>query len=150
MYETSTTNRTIKYRIMLLELNRIAKKPLYTIGRLFVDGKYFCDTLEDWCRDLDKEEKVMHETAIPAGTYEVIVNVSAKFKRKLPLLLDVPHFTGIRIHRGNTDKDTSGCILVGENKQPGRVINSTGYELRLTEIIERAMLSGEKITIEIK
>lgn len=135
---------------MRLELNRIAKKPLYTIGKLFVDGKYFCDTLEDRCRDLDREEKVMNETAIPAGVYEVIVNVSAKFKRKLPLLLDVPHFTGIRIHRGNTDKDTSGCILVGENKQLGRVINSTPYELRLTEMLERAMLSGEKITIEVK
>ena len=135
---------------MMLELNRITKQPLYTIGRLFVDGKYFCDTLEDRCRDLDKEEKVMHETAIPEGTYEVIVNVSVKFKRKLPLLLNVSHFTGIRIHRGNTDKDTSGCILVGENIQPGRVINSTGYELRLTELIERAMLAGDKIMIEIK
>lgn len=135
---------------MKLELNRIARKLLYTIGRLFVDGKYFCDTLEDRCRDLDREEKVMHETAIPEGTYEVIVNVSARFKRKLPLLLDVPHFSGIRIHRGNTDKDTSGCILLGENRQPGRVINSTGYELRLTEMIEKAMLAEEKITIEVK
>lgn len=135
---------------MKLELNRIAKKSLYTIGRLFVDGRYFCDTLEDRCRDLDREEKVMHETAIPAGTYEVIVNVSAKFKRKLPLLLNVPHFSGIRIHRGNTDKDTSGCILVGENKQPGRVINSTFYELRLTEMVEKAMLTGEKITIRVR
>ena len=135
---------------MELELNRIAKKPLYTIGRLFIDEKYFCDTLEDRCRDLDKEEKVMNETAIPEGTYEVVVNVSVKFKRKLPLLLNVPHFTGIRIHRGNTDRDTSGCILVGENKQLGRVINSTGYELRLTEILERAMVSGEKITIVVK
>ena len=135
---------------MKLELNRIAKKSLYTIGRLFVDGRYFCDTLEDRCRDLDREEKVMHETAIPAGTYEVIVNVSAKFKRKLPLLLNVPHFSGIRIHRGNTDKDTSGCILVGENKQPWRVINSTFYELRLTEMVEKAMLTGEKITIRVR
>ena len=134
----------------MLELNRIAKKTLYTIGRLFVDGKYFCDTLEDRCRDLDKEEKVMNETAIPEGIYEVIVNVSAKFRRKLPLLLDVPHFSGIRIHRGNTDKDTSGCILVGENKQQGRVINSTGYELKLTEMIEKAMLSGEKIVIQVR
>ena len=135
---------------MKLELNRIAKKSLYTIGRLFVDGRYFCDTLEDRCRDLDREEKVMHETAIPAGTYEVIVNVSAKFKRKLPLLLNVPHFSGIRIHRGNTDEDTSGCILVGENKQPWRVINSTFYELRLTEMVEKAMLTGEKITIRVR
>ena len=135
---------------MNIELNRITRKLSYTIGRLFVDGKYFCDTLEDRCRDLDKEKKVMNETAIPEGTYEVIVNVSARFKRKLPLLLDVPHFSGIRIHRGNTDKDTSGCILVGENKQPGRVINSTLYELRLTEMVEKAMFSGEKITIRVR
>ena len=135
---------------MNIELNRITRKLSYTIGRLFVDGEYFCDTLEDRCRDLDKEEKVMNETAIPEGTYEVIVNVSARFKRKLPLLLDVPHFSGIRIHRGNTDKDTSGCILVGENKQPGRVINSTLYELRLTEMVEKAMLTGEKITIRVR
>ena len=135
---------------MNIELNRITRKLSYTIGRLFVDGKYFCDTLEDRCRDLDKEKKVMNETAIPEGTYEVIVNVSARFKRKLPLLLDVPHFSGIRIHRGNTDKDTSGCILVGENKQPGRVINSTLYELRLTELVEKAMLTGEKITIRVR
>ena len=135
---------------MNIELNRITRKLSYTIGRLFVDGKYFCDTLEDRCRDLDKEKKVMNETAIPEGTYEVIVNVSARFKRKLPLLLDVPHISGIRIHRGNTDKDTSGCILVGENKQPGRVINSTLYELRLTEMVEKAMLTGEKITIRVR
>ena len=135
---------------MNIELNRITRKLSYTIGRLFVDGKYFCDTLEDRCRDLDKEKKVMNETAIPEGTYEVIVNVSARFKRKLPLLLDVPHFSGIRIHRGNTDKDTSGCILVGKNKQPGRVINSTLYELRLTEMVEKAMLTGEKITIRVR
>ena len=135
---------------MNIELNRITRKLSYTIGRLFVDGKYFCDTLEDRCRDLDKEKKVMNETAIPEGTYEVIVNVSARFKRKPPLLLDVPHFSGIRIHRGNTDKDTSGCILVGENKQPGRVINSTLYELRLTEMVEKAMLTGEKITIRVR
>ena len=135
---------------MNIELNRITRKLSYTIGRLFVDGKYFCDTLEDRCRDLDKEKKVMNETAIPEGTYEVIVNVSARFKRKLPLLLDVPHFSGIRIHRGNTDKDTSGCILVGENKQPGLVINSTLYELRLTEMVEKAMLTGEKITIRVR
>ena len=135
---------------MNIELNRITRKLSYTIGRLFVDGKYFCDTLEDRCRDLDKEEKVMNETAIPEGIYEVIVNVSAKFRRKLPLLLDVPHFSGIRIHRGNMDKDTSGCILVGENKQQGRVINSTGYELKLTEMIEKAMLSGEKIVIQVR
>ena len=70
---------------MNIELNRITRKLSYTIGRLFVDGKYFCDTLEDRCRDLDKEKKVMNETAIPEGTYEEIENVTARIKRKLPI-----------------------------------------------------------------
>ncbi|MEI3421268.1 MAG: DUF5675 family protein [Butyricimonas faecihominis] len=104
---------------MKLELNRIAKKSLYTIGRLFVDGRYFCDTLEDRCRDLDREEKVMHETAIPAGTYEVIVNVSAKFKRKLPLLLNVPHFSGIRIHRATRIRIRPGVFWLGKISSRG-------------------------------
>lgn len=86
---------------MRLLLQRIAKKSDYTVGRLFVDGKYLCNTLEDRVRDLTKEKKVPGETAIPAGRYRVIVNVSPKFGRELPRLLDVPGFEGILIHRGN-------------------------------------------------
>ncbi len=127
-----------------LKLERFFFGENYTIGRLYVNGEYFCDTLEDRVRDLTKEKKVYGETAIPAGTYEVRVTWSPTFKRNLPLLLGVPHFTGIRIHRGNTNKDTLGCILVGENKVKGMVINSTGYELSLTK-----MLSGQKAEIEI-
>lgn len=67
----------------------------------------------------------MNQTAIPTGNYKIIVNLSPKFKRNLPRLIDVPGFDGILIHRGNTDKDTSGCILIGENKVVGKVINST-------------------------
>ena len=103
---------------MNLLLKRIALKPDYTIGRLYIDGQYFCDTLEDAVR----EEKIVGKTAILAGTYQVIVNRSPKFKRDLPLLLGVPNFEGIRIHRGNTAKDTSGCILVGENKVKGKLL----------------------------
>lgn len=127
-----------------LRLERFFFGEKYTIGRLFVNGTYFCDTLEDRVRDLTNEKKVYGETAIPAGTYEVRVTWSPTFKRNLPLLLGVPHFTGIRMHRGNTIKDTLGCILVGENKVKGMVINSTGYEIELTKL-----LSGQKAEIEI-
>ena len=122
----------------------------YTIGSMYVDGVYFCDTLEDRVRNLAKEDKVKHETAIPYGQYQVVLNMSPRFKRELPRLLNVPHFEGILIHRGNTANDTSGCILVGENKVKGKVINSTGYELKLVDICRSALSKGEGITIEIK
>lgn len=134
---------------MKLKVERRFLGSEYTIGTLKVDGKYFCDTLEDRVRDLSREKKVPGETAIPAGIYDVVVNISPRFKRKLPRLLNVPGFEGILIHRGNTPGDTAGCILVGENKAKGRVINSTPYELRLTEMIERAQTAGESIIIEI-
>lgn len=134
---------------MKLKIERRYLKPCYTVGRLSIDGVYFCDTLEDRVRDLTKENKIPGQTAIPAGRYEVIVNISPRFKRKLPRLLAVPGFDGILIHRGNTAQDTAGCILVGENKATGKVINSTPCELKLTNMIERAQASGEEITIEI-
>lgn len=127
-----------------LKLERFFFSDKYTIGRLFLDGNYFCDTLEDPVRDLENEQKIYGETAIPAGKYEVRVTWSPRFNRNLPLLLGVPHFTGIRFHRGNYPKDTHGCILVGENKVKGMVINSTGYEVKLTKL-----LSGKKAEIEI-
>jgi hypothetical protein len=127
-----------------LELKRIARKATYTIGKLYVAGKYFCDTLEDVDRGLIqtmplaeiKRIKVMHRTAIPAGTYKMIVNVSPTKQRLLPRLLDVPGFDGILIHRGNTDADSSGCVLVGENMQVGKVLNSTKYELSLVDLLK--------------
>ena len=128
---------------MNLVLQRIAQTPEYTIGRLEIDGQFFCNTLEDPVRD----EKIAGKTAIPEGTYEVIVNRSPRFKRDLPLLLDVPNFEGIRIHRGNTAKDTSGCILVGLNKVKGKVLDSTKYELELTRILKS---TTEPITIQIR
>lgn len=131
--------------MMKLKLQRRFLTPTYTIGTLFIDGERFCDTLEDCVRDLTKESKVMHRTAIPHGTYRVIVNVSPKFGRELPRLMDVPHFEGILIHRGNNADHTSGCILVGENRVKGGLVNSTPYELELTR---RAKAAGE-VTIEI-
>lgn len=135
---------------MELILIRKYKKSDYTIGVLYVDGTRFCDTLEDRLRDLTKEVKVPGLTAIPAGVYEVVVNISPRFRRKLPRLLNVPGFDGILIHRGNKAEDTAGCILVGENRERGKVINSTRYELQLTEMLERVQNKGEGITIEIK
>lgn len=135
---------------MRLLLQRIAKKSDYTVGRLFVDGKWFSDTLEDRVRDLTKERKVPGETAIPTGRYRVIVNVSPKFGRELPRLLDVPGFEGILIHRGNSARDSAGCVLLGENKEKGRVVNSTPYELRLTKLIKEAIQKGEEVWITVE
>jgi hypothetical protein len=140
---------------MKLTLKRIAKKPGYTIGRLYVDDKYFCDTLEDTVRTLnDKnhdgdfddagEGKVYGKTAIPAGTYTVKLTQSPRFKRVLPRLYNVPGFEGVLIHRGNTADDSSGCILVGENKAVGKVLNSATTEQELISILSKA------ISIELK
>lgn len=134
---------------MKLTLQRIALKKDYTIGRLYIDGRRYSDTLEDPVRDLTKERKVPGKTAIPAGTYEIVVNVSPKFKRLLPRLLNVPHFDGILIHRGNTAADVSGCILVGENKIKGALVNSTPHEQRLVEILLETQSRCEDITIEV-
>lgn len=135
---------------MNIVLKRIAKRDTYTIGQLYIDGQYWCDTLEDRVRDLSKERKVAGETAIPAGTYDVVVNISPKFKRLLPRLLSVQHFEGVLIHRGNTAADSAGCILVGENKAKGKVLNSTIWEHRITEYLLDAQNKGEdiKITVE--
>lgn len=130
-------------------LERVARRDTYTIGKLYIDGQYWCDTLEDRVRDLDKEMKVPGETAIPPGTYDVVVNISPKFHRLLPRLLRVPHFEGILIHRGNTAKDSAGCILVGENKIVGKVINSTFWEKRTTEMLAEAQERGEDIKITV-
>ena len=129
----------------------------YTIGSLSINGVYLCDTIEDKVRDTNKdgdlldegEQKVFGETAIPYGTYEIELSVSPKFKRLLPLVLDVKHFTGIRIHRGNTAKDSHGCILPGENKIKGKVINSTKYEITIIARMKRAIDRGEEVYIEI-
>ena len=141
---------------MELRLKRRFFAETYTIGSLFVDGNYFCDTLEDKNRDLNKngkfdgcERKIMNETSIPFGKYEVKVTMSPHFKRELPRLYNVPNFEGVLIHRGNSAKDTSGCILVGENKVKGGLICSRVYEEELTRIIKQAEMKGERITIEI-
>ncbi len=134
---------------MKLRVERLWKKPTYTVGRLYVDGKLYCNTLEDVVRDLDKEAKVPGKTAIPAGTYKVIYNWSPKFGRNLPRLLNVPHFDGILIHPGNTADDSAGCILVGKNTEVGRLTESRYTSDKLNVLIEDAQRHGKEITIEI-
>jgi hypothetical protein len=137
---------------MKLEVKRIAKKADYTIGKLYVDGEYFCDTLEDKVRDLSKEKKVYGQTAIPAGTYKVEMVYSPKFSprfdgAKLPLIKDVSQFSGILIHSGNTKEDTSGCILVGKNKIVGGLIDSRKAMIELLAMFRK--YKDEPIQIEV-
>lgn len=131
---------------MKLELVRHYLGENYTIGKLSIDRKYFCDTLEDAVRPI----KIYGKTAIPFGTYKIILNESPRFGRVLPRLLNVPKFDGVLIHRGNTAEDTAGCILVGENRVKGKVINSTPYEIELVKRMREAVLKNETIEINIK
>src|SRR6185436_11982224 len=115
-----------------------------TIGELSVNGVFECFTLEDKVRPV----KIKGETAIPAGTYEVAVTFSNKFQKFLPLLLDVPNFEGIRIHTGNTPKDTLGCILVGQGKGADSISASRLAFATLFDKIQ-AVVRTEKVFIEI-
>lgn len=117
---------------MNILIKRIAKKDNYTIGHLYINGQYFCDTLEDKDRGLKqtdnvisiKAKKIFGKTAIPIGRYNVVITYSPKFKKYLPLVENVKGFSGIRIHQGNTANDTEGCILVGKNNIVGMVTHS--------------------------
>ena len=141
---------------MELRLKRIARKETYTIGRLYVDGNYCCDTIEDRDRGLSQSlpvsvniaKKRKGMTAIPTGRYRVTLEVKSprfsKFKSYawcdgyLPRLINVPAFDGILIHAGNTAANTDGCLLVGENKVVGKVLNSMDTLKRLYEILKSA------------
>lgn len=144
---------------MEIEIERLYRKATYTIGKLYIDGIYFCDTLEDRVRELPAEcpdtsagrpcrcaGKVYSSTAIPSGRYKVTMEYSPKFGRILPYLHNVPHFTGILIHSGNTEADSAGCILVGRNTVPGRVRDSRDTLRRLTELL----MKEKNITISIR
>ena len=139
---------------MELILKRIAKKKSYTIGKLYVDGETFCDTLEPTWRDYAHGAyKVKGCSAIPEGRYAVVISWSPKFKEWLPLLLGGPDFNkkwqGIRIHAGNTSCDTEGCILLGENREPGKVLDSRRYvNLLKRRLAQRPEGEGIHLTIE--
>lgn len=157
---------------MKLILKRTALKPTYTIGHLYyLDDKgkevYICDTIEDKVRDLNKngkfdngEKKVMHQTAIPYGTYTITLDVvSPKLSQKdwykknanggrVPRLLKVPSFDGILIHCGTDENSSSGCLIVGYNKVVGKVINSQDAFIKLYKLLYEHKKEG--ITIQIK
>lgn len=153
---------------MEIKVERSVKMDTYTIGRLSVDGNYFCDTLEDKDRGLTsnmsaekiRKLKVKGVTAIPTGRYLVDMNtVSPRFgaraqykfcEGKLPRLCNVPGFQGVLIHCGNTAEDTEGCILVGDNNVVGKVLNSKENFNKLYWILEGAKNRGEKIWITIE
>lgn len=149
---------------MKILVKRIAKKNLYTIGKMYINGTYFCNTLEDTDRGLSQSmnlseivsKKVPNKTAIPTGTYQVVMNVvSPRFKDrswakpysgKLPRLLNVPGFEGVLIHPGNDQNDTSGCLLVGKNKAVGKVLDSQNTFKSLMNLLH----GQESITITIE
>ena len=148
---------------MELILKRIAKRKTYTIGRLYIreqvmdeylpgyEDRYFCDTLEPTWRDYEHGAyKVKGRSAIPEGRYAVVISWSPKFKQWLPILLGVPKFEGIRIHAGNTAKDTEGCILIGLNKLVGQVVDSRIWLHRLKQKIVEAKGRGEPVWITIR
>jgi hypothetical protein len=119
---------------MNLLLKRTHNTKNYTHGQLFIDDVYFCDTLEDQERQI----KVAGETAIPCGTYKVILTMSNRFKKIMPLLLNVPNFMGIRIHNGNTKDHTEGCILVGKKVKDGFIGESRTTFKKLMGILSVA------------
>ena len=128
---------------MKLTLNRNLRTENFTLGELLIDGVFFCYTVEDKVRPLG--EKVFGKTAIPAGTYKVIINMSNHFKKEMPLLLNVPNFEGVRIHSGNTAADSEGCIIIGLTKTPDGVGMS---RVAFTKLMDR--IKGQELTIEIK
>lgn len=153
---------------MKLLLKRLFKGPDYTIGKLYINDVYECDTLEDTDRGLTSQmsiseielKKVYGKTAIPTGTYKIdMTTVSPKFKDRvwakpykgiLPRLIDVKGYSGVLIHVGNKAEDTLGCILVGENKVKGQVVNSTATFYELMTVLLKAQSAGETIELTIE
>ena len=125
----------IMNRTLNITIKREILNDKRTIGKMYLNGEYFCDTLEDKYRGQDlSNTKIDNETAIPNGIYNLIVNFSQKFQKSLPILLNVPFFTGIRIHTGANEKDTSGCILLGDYKNNVWSSNAN-YVKELTALI---------------
>lgn len=135
---------------MQLKLNRIFKTNTFTIGELYINEKYVTDTLEDRVRP--EGEKVYGKTAIPEGKYEIELTHSPRFKKILPEILNVPNFSGIRIHTGNSSKDTEGCIIVGtwDGEKEDWVGSSKIAFDELMTLLEEATNNKEKVTITVK
>lgn len=144
---------------MIITIDRAWKKAGYTISRIYVNGWSFgCNALEDTDRGLRsdmplseiKAKKVYGKTAIPSGEYECSYTYSARFKKMLPLLLNVKGFEGVRIHSGNSAKDTEGCILCGKNDKVGWVSDSRFWTNKLIQTMKTAWDKKEKVIIKIK
>lgn len=143
---------------MKLELKRETTQDAATIGKLYVNGQYFCDTLEDLVRfkagmSMSEMRRIKAQNegaiAIPVGEYQVVIDKSQRFQKRMPRLLHVPCFEGVRIHSGNTPTDTEGCILVGTNATNGKVLNSRETFNKLMNVLEPAC-ANDKVTINIK
>lgn len=142
---------------MILELNRNTRSSQSTIGDLHINGEFFCYVLEDFDRGLHsgmsdaeiQSKKVYAETAIPKGTYKVVITFSPRFKEYMPLLLNVKGFQGIRIHSGNTSAHTEGCLIVGLAKSTNFVGQSKVAYSRLMAKLKKVEKS-EEIIIHIK
>lgn len=128
---------------MKLSVIRKSRSDDFTLGELSIDGQFFCYTVEDKVRPVG--EKVFGKTAIPAGTYKVIINMSNHFKKEMPLLLNVPGFEGVRIHSGNTADDSEGCIIIGMVKTENGVGMS---RVAFTKLMDK--IKGQELTIDIK
>lgn len=143
---------------MHIIIHRRWPKADYTISEVYIDGeKQHYNCLEDTDRGLTQQMseaeiasiKVKGQTAIPRGTYRCIHTYSPKYKRKMPLLDNVPGFEGIRIHAGNSNKDTEGCLIFGKNDRKGWVSNSKHYTGQLTDRLKEAWARGEGCTVTI-
>lgn len=138
-------------------LHRAHKKPTYSIGKMYIEGRPWRDSCEDPDRGLNmwmpKSEiaakKIVGDTAIPTGRYELDLTYSPAFKRELPLVKGVPCWDGVRIHGGNSTADTRGCILPGDNKAVGKVLNSRKAEDEFVSLLRAAKQRGEKSFITI-
>lgn len=126
---------------MVITIKRLYKTDTSTIGELLINGIFECFTLED----TERKVKIKGETAIPKGTYKVIINESNRFKRLLPLLIDVPDFEGVRIHSGNSNHDTEGCILVGKTRNK----NYIGQSRKAFDKLFKKMQVEKNITLTI-
>lgn len=131
---------------MQLKLIRDKGTDACTLSKLYNGSQFLCYAIEDVVRD----EKIYGKTAIPAGIYHIIITMSTRFKRLLPLLLDVPNYSGVRIHPGNTAADTDGCILPGLLRTDSAVYQSVKAMEMLQPLIQAALDKGEDVTIEIK
>lgn len=147
-------------KFLTFYLYRLHLKDAYSIGNLYctgvevngknsrlVENQYLCNILEDKFRGNDLSKcKVAGQTCIPEGNYKIIMSYSPRFDRELPLLVNVPFFSGVRIHSGTTAEHTEGCLLPGENKVVGKVINSMQH----TAIIINKIKQYDSVNIVIK